>query len=464
MTNRIEVENGSCWLPAEGLDGSTINGIENNLQGRGSLLEASASLTVEDRSTLMKSMGLFAAQRVAGISPELINRDLSDAKFLGGVCALSTREGKLLRDRIVEDPLTGGSILMGEGADELSDVVTAVQAFEAIGLTSNASSIILEDKFWTERVVQMLAEKGLRSKAISEKANKIVRSRNRQTFNAVERLRAEITGSANEIDYFSDELVVDELKTRTNVMLGSLGLEANDPSDYKYVYAGMYSYVWRDVLESAGIVKPDQLAIIFEPTKHIGQEDGVCGKISRFKSAIVEVAPYLKPGSLSEQVGLIAYMEPRDPSGRIFRDNVPTALVPNSLNYNNFDFSRFPVVPKKAQGLPEISEFKFLDQMGDTALGKNPAFLWGLAYPPTTRSVDVMEQMVSLSRSRRETVIAAMKDPGWFSDEALSMTKPELSFAVTKQFSYEMMELANELVIELQRLTAVMFEDKNAVK
>jgi|GEM_PF-5309604 len=448
-------------MAATAFSPSVLGKLEADLRTTGSLLEGS-NPTNEEIAMLTKRLGLFAAERVVGFSPELASSITDQTMFVGGVCALSTRESTLTGLGRLEDPVTGD--VRRADADEtldFSDVVTAVQVFETIGLTPKPSAIVLEDTLWSNGVIEKLtASVGIDDEA-ANLVGEVIESRNDRTLKALQRLRGFLFESPSELIAIRDTTVMDELNARTDEMLTKLNVPpAPDANDYRFVYAGMYSYVWRDILVNQGIIDEDQLMVIYEPWKHFAPEDNPSDKISSFRRELLQAAPFMQSGSASERLGLIAYMEPRDPNGRLVRKSVPTALLPNSKNYTNFDFGRFPVVPKKANALPTVDKFQFVDKPDEITLSKNPAFLWGLVYPPTPKTQEIMQAMAALS------VESKAKSKSVFQENmALSVQeKQQLSAQLRGTFSREMSELSERLIAELQLMTNTLFGGDDAVK
>lgn len=440
---------------------SVLGKIEADLRTKGSLLEGS-NPTSEEVAMLTKCLGLFAVERVIGFSPELASSITDQTMFAGGVCALSTRESTLTSLGRLEDPVTGevreadtDSIL------DFSDVVTTVQVFETIGLTPKPSAIVLEDTLWSNGIIEKLRfSVGIDDEA-ADFAGKVVESRNNSTLKALQRLREFLFESPSELVAVRDTAVMDELNDRTDEMLTRLNVPPTpDANDYRFVYAGMYSYVWRDILVNQGIVDEGQLMVIYEPWKHFAPEDNSTDKISSFRRELLQAAPFMQNGSASERLGLIAYMEPRDPNGRLVRKSVPTALLPNSKNYIDFDFGRFPVVPKKANALPNIDEFQFVDMPDELTLSKNPAFLWGLVYPPTPKTQEIMQAMATLSAESK----AKSKSVFQKNMDLSVQEKRQLSVQLRGIFSREMNEFIEQLIAELQVMTNALFGDNDAVK
>jgi hypothetical protein len=440
---------------------SVLGKLEADLRTPGSLLEGS-NPTNKETAMLTKRLGLFAAERVVGFSPELASSITDQTIFVGGVCALSTRESTLAGIGKLEDPVTG-EIRKAETDEtlDISDVVTAVQVFETIGLTAESSAIVLEDTLWSSGVIEKLQASVGIDEAAAEQVSRAVQSRNERTFTALQRLRGFLFESPSNLAVVRDTFVMEELNSRTDEMLSKLGLPpAPEANDYRFVYAGMYSYVWRDILVNQGIVSEDQLMVIYEPWKHFAPEDNPEDKISSFRRELLKAAPFMQGGSSSEKLGLIAYMEPRDPNGRLVRKSVPTALLPNSKNYKGFDFGRFPVVPKKANALPTVGEFQFAGKTDETTLSKNPAFLWGLVYPPTAKTREVMQAMVTLSAEAKAKSKSAFQD-----NIALSAKeKQQLAAQLRGTFSREMGELSEQLIGEIETITNVLFGGDDATK
>lgn len=419
--------------------------------GEGSLLGAEAVL--KEREVIARVLGVNAAERVVALNGELLDEDPEGVVFAGGVCALSTRESRLLGlEASTEDPVTGQKLAMETEADleGLSDAVSAVQIFETVGQTPNTTAIVLEDALWTEKVTDKLSTVGIEPVKLAAKA--MVEARNRRALAGLNGLRRYLFGSqvANTKVIFDTNLL-DQLTEKTDKMIADLGLPPNnDP--YRIVYAGMYSYVWRNLLIEAGLLDRDQTMVIYEPSKHIGREGAAGSDISRFKSALRSQAPFMQPGSPNEKLGVLTYLEPRDPNGRRFRDSVPLSLMPNSKNYQDFDFSKFPIVPKiKDNQLAEYSDFTFVDDLGDTTLLRNPAFLWGLVYPVSERALRLMQQMYVVNKTCKQFTKDAVKQAEPAED------RQRLVSGVRARFSTEMYELSEQLVQELGKMNQAMF-------
>lgn len=441
-------------LAASAYSPSVLGKMESDLRADGALLEGAGYILNDATFTVM--LGSFAAEKVIGYSPEAAQECLDgNAVYLGGVCALSTRESTLLGRGKIESPVESQPKEAQEDP-ELSDAVTAVQVFETIGLTDDPSAIVLEDTLWSNRVIEKLrASTGL-DEEDAEQARFTIETRNARTAQALQRLRNYIFEAPSDLVVVRDTPIMDELRQKTDKMLADLGLPP-DNNDYRLVYGGMYSYVWREIMESQGAVGTDQLAMIYEPWKHFAPEDGKDGPITNFRRQLLKQAPYMQPGSPAERIGLMVYMEPRDPNGRILRKSVPMALLPNSENYADFDFSKFPVVPKKTNALPDASEFQYVDDIANLTLNKNPAFLWGLAYPPTETTQTIMSVMVRLSAEAKEKSKAVFQV-----NSALSAKqKQQLSLQVRGAFSSQMQELSEVLIQEIQAMNSAMFGADN---
>ncbi|HEY1644875.1 MAG TPA: hypothetical protein VGF75_00630 [Candidatus Saccharimonadales bacterium] len=444
-------------LAASAYSPSTLDKIEADLRTKGSLF-ADRSLESGDVAAVVGSLGAFAAEKMVWFSPALANQMNEDTVFVGGVCALSTRESTLLGRGLIEDPVTGYGRLIekGEDFDGFSDVVTVVQVFETIGLTPSASAIVLEDTLWANRVVQSMRRRIGSDNNLEQSTRQSIKTRNDRASEALSRLRGYLFESPSGLSIVRDTDVMADLTTKTDEMLAKLGLEPSE-NTYRYIYAGMYSYVWREIMASQGIVDDEQLMVIYEPWKHFAPEDGCFDPISIFRNRLLKEAPFMEAGSENEKIGLVAYIEPRDPNGRLLRKTMPVALLPNSTNYANFDFSKFPIVTKKTNALPEADEFQFADDIGSMTLGKNPAFLWGLVYPPTTEARAIMQQMVQLGAESKRTAKAAFQDA-----DAMSVKdKQELSAKIKRSYSREMSEFSERLIEETQTMTRVMFGGSN---
>lgn len=433
---------------------SVLGKLESDLRADGALLEGSGYILNDATFTAM--LGGFASERVLGYSPEAAQECLDgNVVYLGGVCALSTRESTLLGIGQIEDPVTGRTT-RAETDTEFSDAVTAVQVFETIGLSDDPSAIVLEDTLWANRGIDKLRANIGIDEGAETRFRDTIATRNIRTAKALQRLRGYLFEAPSELGIVRDTTIMDELRFKTDKMLADLGLPPDD-NDYRLVYAGMYSYVWREIMESQGIVDSDQLAVIYEPWKHFAPEDGADGPISNFRRQLLRQAPFLQPDSPSERLGLMAYIEPRDPNGRILRKSMPVALLPNTKNYRDFDFGKFPVVPKKTNALPTANEFQFVDDMANVTLNQNPAFLWGLVYPPTDKTQDIMRAMVSLS------VEVKVKSKSVFQKNInlSAKEKQELSKQLRGTFSSEMAGLSEQLIAELEATTKVMFGDED---
>lgn len=435
---------------------SILDKMEADLKAEGSLFGDWP--TKRQVSIMTDKLGSFAADRMIGFTPELTDVRLQDQVFVGGVCALSTRESTLLGIGKVEDSISGNDIAI-QDSDSLSGAVTAVQIFETIGLMPSASAIVLEDTLWGDRVAQKMSDVGSADETMIESARAAVEARNQRSYECLQRLRKFVLGEAVELEVVRDGDVMDELTVRTDEMLTRLGLPITDNS-YRFVYAGMYSYVWRQIMSGQGIVSDDQVMTIYEPWKHFAPEDGLSDPISVFRGAVLKQEPFMAEGSENERVGIIAYAEPRDPNGRILRKSLPMALLPNSANYRDFDFSKFPVVPKKTNALPEAKEFKYVTDMASLTLDRNPAFLWGLVYPPTSRTRYVMAEMVRLKRQLKlDTRIAYLRDPCMS-----ALNRKDLSIKLRTNLSREMTDLSEQLVSELETITKAMFGGTDEIK
>lgn len=433
---------------------------QTNLAGFGSLLEGQLPLDTTDRWMIDEQFGRNAGDKVVSLTPGLLDVDPKDILYTGGVCALSTRESRMLGlGTETEDAITGRKQAIQDTDDlrQLQDVVSLAQVVETVGLTPYSTAIVLEDTLWAEKVANRLQFVG--EDEAANAAATLVQSRNRRTETAVNGLRRYLFG--NEITpvvSVIDQDILGQLTEETDKMIAKLGLEPID-DPYRVVYAGMYSYVWRNILVDAGVVANGQTMAIYEPSKHIGCEGIETSDISKFKAALVRGAPFMQAGSPAEQLGLMAYLEPRDPNGRRFRDAIPLALMPNSLNYRGFDFSRFPVVPKKKDNqLAEYSEFKFVDDLSTTNLMKNPAFLWGLAYPSSERAESLMWEMRSIGGLYKNETREKL---GTISDGNERRLAAEV---IRKGYSDWMKQTAELLIEELEQINQAMFGVTDEVK
>jgi len=424
-----------------------------NLMSRGSLLEGVAPLGQADRKRLELQLGANAAERVVNLSPGLLDVDPTGILFTGGVCALSTRESRMLGlGAETEDAVTGlkQAIRGADDMEQLQDVISLAQVVETVGLTPYSTAIVLEDILWADKVANRLRFVGEDEAAGA--AATLVQTRNRRTEAAVNGLRRYLFGNGIEpVVPVIDRDILCQLTEETDKMIADLGLESIDDR-YRVVYAGMYSYVWRNVLVDSGIVADDQAMAIYEPSKHIGREGIETSDISMFKAALVRNAPFMQTGSPAEKLGLIAYLEPRDPSGRRFRDTVPLALMPNSLNYREFDLSRFPIVPKKKDNqLADYGEFRFVEDLSTTNLMRNPAFLWGLAYPSSERAEQLMWEMYAISGNYKDE---AKEKLGAISNGEERRQAAEI---IRKGYSSWVEQTAEALIEELEQMNQAMF-------
>src|SRR5436190_17573887 len=126
-------------LLADAYAPSILDKMEADLKVEGSLFAEWPTKRQVAMVTLR--LGSFAAERMIAFTPALANMELEDQVFVGGVCALSTRESTLLGIGRVEDPVSGKDIAIRD-SDGVSDAVTAVQIFETIGLTPSSSAIV----------------------------------------------------------------------------------------------------------------------------------------------------------------------------------------------------------------------------------------------------------------------------------------------------------------------------------
>lgn len=426
---------------------------QSNLGSYGSLLEGQLPLDTADRWQIDEMFGRNAADKVVNLSPGLLAVDPKDVLYAGGVCALSTRESRMLGlGAETEDAVTGLKQVIRDADDveQLQDVVSLAQVVETVGLTPYSTAIVLEDSLWADKVANRLQFIG--EDEAGGAAAKLVQARNRRTEAAVNGLRQYLFGNdIAPVVPVIDRNILGQLTEETDKMIADLGLEPID-DPYRVVYAGMYSYVWRNILVDAGVVADDQIMAIYEPSKHIGREDTEASDISKFKAALARSAPFAQAGSPAQNLGLMAYLEPRDPNGRRFRDTVPLALMPNSLNYRNFDFGRFPVVPKKKDNqLADYSEFKFVDDLSTTNLLRNPVFLWGLAYPSSERAEQLMGEMYSISSRYKDETREKL---GVITSGAERRQAAEI---IRKGYSSWMEQTAEALIEELEQMNQAMF-------
>ncbi|MDQ5969823.1 MAG: hypothetical protein QG593_340 [Patescibacteria group bacterium] len=439
---------------------SVFDTTQANLGSYGSLLKGQMPLDIADRMAIDDQFGSNAADRIVNLTAELLTADPRGVLYAGGVCALSTRESRMLgMEAATEDAVTGRKLLIRSPDDleQLQDVVSLAQIVETVGLTPYRTSIVLEDVLWADKVANRLQFVGEAEASIAGAG--LVQARNRRTEAAVNNLRQYLFGNDVEpVVPIIDQDILEQLTEETDRMITDIGLEPID-DPYRVVYAGMYSYVWRNILVDAGVVRDDQTMAIYEPSKHIGREGTEYSDISKFKAALVRNAPFMQAGSPGEKLGLMAYLEPRDPNGRRFRDAVPLALMPNSLNYRDFDFSRFPVVPKKKDDLlAEYSEFTFLDDLSSTSLMKNPAFLWGLAYPLSKETQPLMSEMKSIGslyKSETREKLGAICDGN---------ERRQAAETIRKSYSDWMKEAAERLIEELEEMSKTMFGVNDEVK
>lgn len=438
----------------------TFGVTQSNLGGYGSLLEGQLPLDATDREVIDEQFGRNAADRVVNLTPELLTVNPVDVLYTGGVCALSTRESRMLGlGPETEDAVTGQlqAIRNVDDMVQLQDVVSLAQIVETVGVTPYPTAIVLEDALWANKVASRLRFVG--EDEAETAAAGLVQARNRRAETAVNGLRQYLFGSDTApVVSVVDRDILGQLTEETDKMIADLGLDPID-DPYRVVYAGMYSYVWRNILVDAGVVADDQIMAIYEPSKHIGCEGTETSDISKFKASLVQNTPFMQAGSPAEKLGLIAYMEPRDPNGRRFRDAVPLALMPNSLNYQGFDFSRFPIVPKKKDNqLADYSEFKFVDDLSTTNLIKNPAFLWGLAYPSSERAEQLMWEMCSISGNYKSETREKL---GILSNGDERRQAAEI---IRKGYSSWMEQTAEELIEELEQMNQAMFGAKDETK
>lgn len=396
----------------------------------------------------------FVDQRVLAFTPELTERDLSIASFFGGVCALSTRESSLLKkdEGWIEDPVTGERY---EAIDafklNLPTVVTALQIFEAIGCTRNRAVIVLEDQLWSERIIEFL---GIDDEILEAEVREVVSNRNSETGLAIENLRSFLYGNeAKELVQFRDVEVMKALRAGTFEMFDEVGISLPEDSDYPLVYAGMYSYVWREIMINLGVMDQDDLMVIFEPEKHIVAENSRDNTMAFFREKLLEKQPYMQPGSKNENIGIIAYANSYIGT-KAMRNYVPTALVPNSANFTQFDFTEFPKVPDNIDELPLAKEFDFYSNIGNTKLTENPAFLWGNIYPPTERSTELMYLMDDL---RQRTSFARSMEQ----KRAGNVPMGQRMKAITREAEIKMTQYSLLLIEELQNMNEAMFGDQN---
>ncbi len=438
----------------------TFDVTQSNLGGYGSLLEGQLPLDATDREVINEQFGRNAADKVVNLTPELLAANPMDVLYAGGVCALSTRESRMLGlGAETEDAVTGEkqAIRSVDDMEQLQDVVSLAQIVETVGVTPYPTAIVLEDALWANKVASRLRFVG--EDEAETAAATLVQARNRRAEAAVNGLRKYLFGNdTTPVVSVIDRDILGQLTEETDKMIADLGLEPID-DPYRVVYAGMYSYVWRNILVDAGVVADDQIMAIYEPSKHIGREGTETSDISKFKAALIQNAPFMQAGSPAEKLGLIAYMEPRDPNGRRFRDAVPLALMPNSLNYQGFNFSRFPIVPKKKDDqLADYSEFRFVDDLSTTNLLKNPAFLWGLAYPSSEQTERLMWEMCSISGNYRNETREKL---GTLTNGDERRQAAEI---IRKGYSNWMEQTAENLIEELEQMNQVMFGASDETK
>ncbi len=428
----------------------TLSKVMGDLQRRGGLFSPgdtpNRQLTRSLRDTqesplpsVFSALGPYARQTGVLATKGLQNTDVRDATISGGVCALSTRESTLLSQGIIE---TGGRSLDARALSRrelqshlraMAEDVTIAQVFETIGLTPQRSAIVLENTLWSSRVANRLRNAGIVDPGLDQDVAQMVWSRNVGAYRALTHLRRTLFGNrAAPVVAVDDTPLLPELQRRTDELFKELGLPQSGDG-YRFVYAGMYSGIWSELLQQSGVLRSGDKLIIFEPTKHFLPEGR---EIMTFREAMKQTYPYLGEG-LNSNVGLVAYWEPRDPNGRLFRKSVPGALMPNSSNWESFDFTRFPVVPKISNRLPNMEEFQFVCNTASHRLADNPAFLWGAIYPQTPRLSQCMTGMERLRSNTRE------------------QARQRSTRSATQ--SREMDELASAAIAELQRITAGMF-------
>jgi len=262
-----------------------------------------------------------------------------------------------------------------------------------------------------------------------------------------------------------------DLRESTDEFLGQLGLPVDLNDTYRYVYAGMYSSVWAGVLERAGYLPPNDTLVIYEPTKHFTTVSGRYGGSGepgsreipemRFRGQMLAQAPFGVTGSANESVGLIGYVEQLLPNGRRFSNVMSPDTMPNSSNYQDFDFGRFPL-PSFVPGGDTMTskvwrrgqQYQYLDTTGDTVLNRNPAFLWGTFYPPTPQLAERLQKMVKIAADCRST--SRLRTEGLAPAE-----RKAVSAEIRARSSAEMAEVASTVIAELERITRAMFKEES---
>jgi hypothetical protein len=407
----------------------------------------------------------FAGQKVVGATTGFNDSNLRDAVYAGGICALSTFESRKLSVAPPKD--------IDQYLEEELAPITIAQVFEAVGQTKGDTVVTLEDALWAQKVRKRLEARG---RPVDEAAvRRAIARRNQRAFDATQKLRKLLLPRAEPLKAVRDTDVMDDLQAATDELFYGLTVSFDESDMYRLVYAGMYSGIWKQVLENAGFMRPNQTLVIYEPTKHVvtvngrvlqssHSEDWVPGRTpeARFRKAMLAGAPYLQPGSFNEKVGVITYLEPMLPNGKRFRDVMPVAVMPNSSNYKQFDFGRFPILPPgRYDDDPEIRagfqpnpSFEYFDSIANTKLQENPAFLWGAMYPPTQELALALYRMWRINTECRTAVTIATREAEGLTGSQLG----DVSRTVRGQYSKEMTEAGERVIKELQRITAAMFK------
>jgi len=135
--------------------------------------------------------------------------------------------------------------------------------------------------------------------------------------------------------------------------------------------------------------------------------------------------------------------------------------MPNSSNYQDFDFGRFPL-PSFVPGGDTMTskvwrrgqQYQYLDTTGDTVLNRNPAFLWGTFYPPTPQLAERLQKMVKIAADCRST--SRLRTEGLAPAE-----RKAVSAEIRARSSAEMAEVASTVIAELERITRAMFKEES---
>lgn len=414
-----------------------------NLQKCGSLLQGS-SPSYEDLSSL--SAAGIEISKVVGFNdglPELITpKDV----VAGGVCALSRRESRLATEGNSEDPVSGVEISIND--EGIPGVATVPQIVSSVGMNALRTVVVTEAQLWLERVVD---KANIVDAEVCVAVEESINIRNKAVLSATNALRSDLTGgSAPAVVEVKDADVLDRLEDLTDEMLAELRTPSTDR--YRLLYAGMYTKVWRKVLQEQGIVGADERLVIFEPWEHFAPEPSKSDDITLFRDRLLEKEPIGEVGSPNEMLGYIAYLEPRNTDGSLMRDKIPVFLLPNTENWQKFDLSRFPIVTKSKGEVPSASDITFVDDLGSMRLNRNPAYMWGLVYPSSQQSLNIMGQMALLNTNYKlnRTKITSNPDGDRESRQNACCTLKSASSA-------EMAQLSTRLIAELERLNEVMF-------